>query len=324
MNCPSPMSKWLLILLSCSSFKQPDGDSMMNIDTILSLSNISKTYKKQGKYISAVKDISLLVGRGDIFGILGPNGSGKTTLIKIITGLCMQDRGKVEWHTDNNTHRSLGVLLEGRSNLMERLSTLENAKYYCSLRQCHFSFGLFQNLCEELGLTDTDSAVRKLSTGNKLRSALILAMIHRPSLVLLDEPTNGMDASGVRQLETVISSMARKGCGFIITSHDLEFIDRICEKIMCLSRGHIVFEGNKNNFQRINFSYKVNLSPGRTRSSSVNAKDIQNSGHQFIKNHEALCAFLSDTKDVIASAELLEIKKITLREKYEELLEKVK
>jgi ABC-type multidrug transport system ATPase subunit len=133
-----------------------------------------------------------------------------------------------------------------------------------------------------------------------------------------------MDASGVRQLEAVITTMARKGCGFIITSHDLEFIDRICERIMCLSRGHIVFEGNKNNFQRMNFNYKVNLSPRRTQSSSANAEDIPNSGHQLITNHEALCAFLSDTKDVIASADLLEIKKITLREKYEELLEKVK
>lgn len=207
---------------------------------------------------------------------------------------------------------------------MERLSTLENARYYCSLRQCHFSFGLFRKLCEELGLTDIDSAVRKLSTGNKLRSALILAVIHRPSLVLLDEPTNGMDASGVRQLEAVITTMARKGCGFIITSHDLEFIDRICEKIMCLSRGHIVFEGNKSNFQRMNFNYKVNLSAGRTHSLSTNVEDIQHNGHRLIKNHEALCAFLSDTKEVIASADLLEIKKITLREKYEELLEKVK
>lgn len=297
---------------------------MMNIDPILSLSNISKTYKKQGKAVSALRDISLRVGRGDIFGILGPNGSGKTTLIKIITGLCMQDRGQVAWHTGDNVHRNLGVLLEGRSNLMERLSTRENAKYYCSLRKCHFSSGLFRKLSDELGLADVDCPVRKLSTGNKLRSALLLAVIHRPALVLLDEPTTGMDASGVRQLESVITTMARSGCGFIITSHDLEFIDRICEKIICLSCGQVVFEGNKNNFQEMNFHYKVNLWPRTPPSASPRTDYIPKNESQLIKNHEALCAFLSETKDAIASADLLEIKKITLREKYEELLEKVK
>lgn len=297
---------------------------MMNIDILLSLSNISKTYKKQGKAISALSDISLRVGRGDIVGILGPNGSGKTTLIKIITGLCMQDRGRVEWHNGDTIHRSVGVLLEGRSNLMERLSTLENAKYYCSLRQCYFSPDLFHKLCTELGLTDVDCAVRKLSTGNKLRSALILALIHRPALVLLDEPTTGMDACGVRQLEAVIATMARNGCGFIITSHDLEFIDRICERIICLSCGQVVFEGNKRDFQKMNFNYKVYISPQPTSSAPAAAGAIHANGNRLIKNHEALCAFLSDKKDAIASADLLEIKKITLREKYEELLERVK
>jgi len=297
---------------------------MMNIDTILSLSNISKTYKKQGKAISAVTDISLRVGRGDIFGILGPNGSGKTTLIKIITGLCRHDRGHVEWHVGGNIRRGLGVLLEGRANLMERLSTLENAKYYCSLRQCQFSVELFQKLCRELGLDDVDCAVRKLSSGNKLRSALILALIHRPALVLLDEPTTGMDADGVRQLEAVITGMTQNGCGFIITSHDLEFIERICEKIICLSYGRIVFEGNKHDFNEINFNYKVHIFQRHASSTSANADPISKNGNRLIRDHEALCAFLCEKKETIASADLLEIKKITLREKYEELLERVK
>lgn len=297
---------------------------MMKIDTILSLSNISKSYRKHGKDIAAVSDVSLLVGRGDILGILGPNGSGKTTLIKIITGLCMQDRGKIAWHAGGTINNSLGVLLEGRSNLMERLSTLENAKYYCSLRQCRFSSVRFYKLCEELGLDDVDCAVRKLSTGNKLRSALILAFIHRPSLVLLDEPTTGMDASGVERLESVIRTMARDGCGFIITSHDLEFVDRICEKIMCLSYGQVVFEGDKNNFQQVDFNYKVDISLRSTSPFSSTLDSLSKNKSQLIKNHEALCEFLTDTKETIASADFLEIKKITLREKYAELLEKAK
>jgi ABC-type multidrug transport system ATPase subunit len=133
-----------------------------------------------------------------------------------------------------------------------------------------------------------------------------------------------MDASGVQRLETLITTMAKNGCGFIITSHDLEFIDRICEKIMCLSYGQVVFEGDKNNFQKVDFNYKVNISHCATSRSSLNVDGSSKNKSQLIKNHQALCTFLSDTKEAIASAEFLEIKKITLREKYEELLEKAK
>ncbi|HEX8403690.1 MAG TPA: ABC transporter ATP-binding protein [Duganella sp.] len=208
---------------------------MISVGTIVSLVDIGKTYKKNGKPIKILAGFSMTISRGDIVGVLGPNGCGKTTLLKIIAGLCVQDHGRVEWHLAGDRRRHLGLVLEGRANLMERLSTLENAKYYCSLRQCDFSLGAFQQLCADLGLSDINSAVRKSSTGNKLRSALLLALVHGPTLVLLDEPTNGLDEAGVQQLEAVILSMAAKGCGFVICSHDLAFINKICQSIICLA-----------------------------------------------------------------------------------------
>lgn len=220
----------------------------MNVDLLLSLSNISKTYRKQGREIKALCDVSISVTMGETLGILGPNGSGKSSLVKIISGLCLPERGHIDWHTHDNRRRSIGVLLEGRLNLMERLSTLENAKYYCALRQCGFSLLMFRQLAQELALVDVHSPVRKLSTGNKLRSALLLAFIHRPSLVMLDEPTTGMDFPGVQRLTHLIKRISEQGCGFVICSHDLEFIDDICHHIVCLNQGGMVFNGDKRDF----------------------------------------------------------------------------
>lgn len=290
----------------------------MNSNPILTLSNISKTYRQQRQEINALRDVSMSVGNGEIVGVLGPNGSGKTTLIKIISGLCIPETGGIEWHTHKKAKPNLGMLLEGRPNLMERLSTLENAQYYCSLRQCHFHPRLFGQLGQDLGLSDLYCPIRKLSTGNKLRSALLLALIHRPGLVLLDEPTTGLDISGVQQLEELIRRMAQDGCGFLICSHDLEFVDRVCQHIVCLNHGSAIYRGDQKEFQRINFNYRVDMAVAAAQVGGPPADSMH--GTHFIESHRDLCDFLLKHKNTIASAGLLGVKKLTLRDKYEDLM----
>lgn len=215
----------------------------MNNQPLVTLRHLSKCYRLEGRSTSVLDDVCLQVQRGDIVGILGANGSGKTTLIKIIAGLCTADGGAVEW--DSAVAGPVGMLLDGRANMMERLSTRENAKYYCTLRGCRFENSDFDALCSKLSISNVDTPLQKLSTGNKIRSALLLALVHGPRLVLLDEPSNGLDASGVRQLETLIVSLADNGCTFIICSHDLALIDRISRTIVCLHRGKIIDHGDK-------------------------------------------------------------------------------
>lgn len=280
----------------------------MNFDLMLRLSNITKTYRKQHQEITALRDMSMSVSRGETVGIVGPNGSGKSTLIKIIAGLCLPESGQIDWASQHRRRRNLGMLLEGRLNLMERLSPLENARYYCALRACDFSADLFQRLARDLDLTDLHTPIRKLSTGNKLRSSLLLALIHRPSLVLLDEPTTGMDSAGVSGLTQLVRNMSERGCGFLICSHDLEFVDSVCQHIICLSQGITVFNGCKADFQRIQFHYRVNL-PAEGKLNTY-----------FIKNHRDLCDFLCQHKQDIDSSALLEVKRLSLRDNYEELI----
>ena len=196
----------------------------------------------------------MTVRRGQVVGLLGPNGSGKSTLIKIITGLCLPERGDINWHTERNRPRRLGVLLEGRTNLMERLSTLENARYYNALRGGRFNPQRFEQLARSLGLADAGCPIRKLSTGNKLRSALVVALIHEPEIVLLDEPTTGLDADGVQRLKKVIRVMAQGGTGFIVCTHDLVFVGEVCQQIVCLEHGQMTFNGEMEDFQPLSMA----------------------------------------------------------------------
>ena len=141
---------------------------------------------------------------GEVLGLLGPNGAGKTTAIKVLTSLCERDRGVFHWRGQPVRSklylRDVGVLLEGRGALNERLSTWENAKYFCGLREARFDAGHFNQLTELLELPDVRAPVRLLSTGNKLKSALLLCLIHKPAVLLLDEPTIGLDVFGVANL----------------------------------------------------------------------------------------------------------------------------
>lgn len=278
----------------------------MNNQPLVTLRHLSKCYRLQGRSTSVLDDVSLQVNRGDIVGILGPNGSGKTTIIKIIAGLCTPNAGTVEW--DDARPGRVGMLLDGRANMMERLSTRENAKYYCTLRGCRFENSAFDALCSKLSITNVDTPLQKLSTGNKIRSALLLAVVHRPQLVLLDEPSNGLDASGIRQLETLIVSLADNGCTFIICSHDLEFIDRVSRTIVCLHRGKIIYHGDKDQFQRIRFRYKVQL------------EQVTGNSVHWMPDHQALCHFIFGHAQAVAAARSLDITRISLADQYQALL----
>ena len=152
---------------------------------------------------------------GEVLGLLGPNGAGKTTAIKVLTSLCEPERGVFHWRgqpvRSKRYLREVGVLLEGRGALNERLSTWENAKYFCGLREARFDAGHFNQLTELLELPDVRAPVRLLSTGNKLKSALLLCLIHKPAVLLLDEPTIGLDVFGVEKLETLVRHVSEAG-----------------------------------------------------------------------------------------------------------------
>lgn len=303
---------------------------MKTDEVVLRINAVGKCFDRGSGKIAALQDISLSLARGSITGLLGPNGSGKTTLIKVLTGLCLPDQGSIIWgaeHLEGTPVRGaahldeIGVVLEGRVNLNERLSTLENARYYCALRERKFDQAYFHELVSTLGLPDPYCPVRHLSTGTKLRSALLLALIHRPSILLLDEPTIGLDIFGIERLESVVKLAAASGCACLVSSHDLVFIEQLCKRIVCLSSGRIVFDGGQADFRSLEFVYKVDMTLAAANESKLvpgwpKLDFVGGRSTVHIRDYGHLCQFLRSVDPYLPSFENFEVTKLTLRDKY--------
>jgi len=301
----------------------------MTSSLLLQLRGLSKTYQRQGQEVQALRGMDLDLRPGEVLGLLGPNGSGKTTLIKLITALCEPTAGERRWRSEpiagKDFLRHLGVLLEGRGALNERLTTWENARYFCGLREAKFESAHFERLAAVLEIADPHSPVRMLSTGNKLRSALLLTLIHKPALVLLDEPTLGLDLFGVEKLEALVRFAASQGTSFIVTSHDLPFIERLCPRIVCLRAGAKVFDGDKHEFLRLEYLYQVKLRPGpdcQLPQPWAWRQDEAEGGlcRLELRDHAQLCELLAQLQDQLPRLTELQVRPISLRDKYLQLV----
>lgn len=196
----------------------------------------------------ALAGVSLEVRRGQSIAIVGPNGSGKSTLFKTIVGLIEPSLGQVRLlgHPlpgEGNTGLDrTGILLEGRANLYERLSIQENCDYACRLRGKRVDRPYVQALADRLGLTALQRPVRRLSTGNRQRAALLCAVAHRPDLIMLDEPTLGLDAEGIQALQVLLMDEQQRGASVITISHDAGFVAATAERVVGMDAGRRAFE----------------------------------------------------------------------------------
>lgn len=216
---------------------------------MLEVKGLSKSYAN----VPAVSNVSFEVGRGEVVALLGANGSGKTTTIQSICRLIDWEQGDIlidGESTQNSQHfqQKIGAVLGGCRNTNWRLTAKQNADYFARL---HGFSGTevkarINHLHTQLGLDDHGSKqVMKLSTGNKQKAALLCALGYAPELVLLDEPTLGLDFTTVSELQRIIEQQAREQQqGFLITSHDLGFIDKICSRVIVLDHGELLFEGS--------------------------------------------------------------------------------
>lgn len=216
---------------------------------LLQLQQARKTYVRAGFTIAALQGFSLHLVPGEFVGLLGPNGSGKTTLVKVITGLCDADGGELRWRDQPaqaagrpGPHLAdLGVLIEGRGAAYERLTTLENARYFCGLRERPFDRSHFDALALLLNLPDVHAPVRQLSTGNKLRAGLLCTLIHRPALVLLDEPTLGLDLLSRKAFyEMLIDEWCDGERSVLVSTHQVEEVESLLSDVLMLNEGRLV------------------------------------------------------------------------------------
>ncbi len=219
--------------------------------TALKLENIRKILGKN----QILKDVSFSVKSGDIFGYLGPNGAGKTTTIRIILGLFEADSGKLEVlgrdiH-DPGTRKKIGFVLD-LDGLYDGMTGRENLVFYASIYDADTGDEKIDRLLDLVELAGRgDDKVHTYSTGMRRRLALARSMVHDPELLILDEPTSGVDPSGQIQIRKIMLDLAKKEKKTIfLSSHNLDEVQRICNRIAIIDRGEIKLYGELEELRR--------------------------------------------------------------------------
>ena len=201
--------------------------------------NLNKSYKKQ----EVNKDISLLVPKNSIYGLLGPNGAGKSTLLKMLTGMINPTSGEIiykEKPWSRNDLLEIGSLIE-QSPIYENLTARENLKVRTLLYNLPVS--RIEDVLEIVNLTNTgNKKAGKFSMGMKQRLGIAIALLNNPKLLILDEPTNGLDPIGIGDLRELIKSFPKKGITVIISSHILSEVEQIADYIGIIANGQLWYQ----------------------------------------------------------------------------------
>lgn len=214
------------------------------METILSIKNLNKSFGK----IQAVKNLSLEIEKGNVYGILGPNGSGKSTTLGIVLNVVNKTSGNFSWFDGNlTTHEALkkvGAIIE-RPNFYPYMTAYENLALVCKIKQ--ISFSKIDEKLELVGLYERkDSKFRTFSLGMKQRLAIASALLNDPEILILDEPTNGLDPQGIHQIRDLIKIIASQGTTILLASHLLDEVQKVCSHILILRKGEILYQGTVN------------------------------------------------------------------------------
>jgi len=209
--------------------------------TILSIKKLNKRYGK----IHAVKDVSLEIHKGNVYGILGPNGSGKSTTLGIVLNVVNKTSGEYSWFNGTmETHDALkkvGAIIE-RPNFYPYMTAVENLELVCKIKNIDYS--KVNKKLEIVGLIDRkDSKFKTFSLGMKQRLAIASALLNDPEILILDEPTNGLDPQGIHQIRDIIKLIASQGTTILLASHLLDEVEKVCSHVLVLRFGEILYSG---------------------------------------------------------------------------------
>lgn len=205
---------------------------------MLSVSHLVKHYGK----IHALKGVSFQVPQGSVFGILGPNGSGKTTLLSIVLGVLSADAGNYEWFGQTASpalRKQIGSLLE-TPNFYHYLSAVNNLKITQSISG-RGDQSAIEKVLQQVNLFERrNSKFSSYSLGMKQRLAIAAALLGDPKILVLDEPTNGLDPVGIAEIRSLILTLRDKGHTIIMASHLLDEVEKVCSHVAILKTGTLV------------------------------------------------------------------------------------
>lgn len=208
---------------------------------ILTIKNLHKRYGK----VHAVNNVSLEIHKGNVYGILGPNGSGKSTTLGIVLNVVNKTSGEYSWFGGTMaTHEALkkvGAIIE-RPNFYPYMTAQENLELVCKIKGINHS--KVTEKLEIVGLIDRkDSKFKTFSLGMKQRLAIASALLNDPEILILDEPTNGLDPQGIHQIRDIIRLIASQGTTILLASHLLDEVEKVCSHVLVLRYGEILYNG---------------------------------------------------------------------------------
>jgi len=254
---------------------------------ILQTNNLTKTIS--GKDL--VKNVNLHIKKGEIYGFLGPNGAGKTTVMKMITNLWKPTDGSIEIFGETITQQSYEVLKRMGSiiefpTFYDHLTGYENLRLHCEYMG-YYKHGSIENVLDMLGLTDTaQKPVKNYSLGMKERLGIARAILCKPELLILDEPTNGLDPAGMKQIRDLLKTLCEEyGITIMVSSHILSEIESIADTIGVINHGMMMKEIGMKEIEEMSLAY-IELTVADTQKAAyVLSEKLALSNFKIIENN---------------------------------------
>lgn len=214
------------------------------MENILQLNNITKKYGS----LVAVNNLSFNIQKGYVYGILGPNGSGKSTTLGILLNVVNRTSGNFSWFdgslTTHEALRKVGAIIE-RPNFYPYMTAVQNLKLVCKIKNISTA-----SIDEKLKLVNLyerrNSEFSTFSLGMKQRLAIASALLNNPEVLILDEPTNGLDPQGIHEIRQLIQQIGQNGTTVLLASHLLDEVEKVCSHVIVLQNGVKLYDGKVN------------------------------------------------------------------------------
>jgi ABC-2 type transport system ATP-binding protein len=280
-------------------------------DLVLETHDLKKNYRR----IEALRGVSLRVAKGEIYGLLGQNGAGKTTLIKIMLGITRGWRGEA---------RLLGEPV-GRTEVRRRIGYLPEDHHFPEYHSAYSLLDFYGQLLsvprarrraripeviELVGLTDRmHTKIRGYSKGMKQRVGIAQALMHDPEVIFLDEPTDGVDPLGRKQIRMLMQNLKARGVSIFLNSHLLGEVELICDRVGILQKGSMIREGDIATLTRQKGRYTLGLAPGET----LPVAELQNQGYEVVPNGDRWEVHLTEVQSIDPVLELVRARGLSLR-----------
>jgi len=277
------------------------------LETILTINNLTKKFG----YLTAVKDLSFTIEKGNVYGILGPNGSGKSTTLGIVLNVVNKTSGNFQWFDGHvSTHEALkkvGAIIE-RPNFYPYMTAEKNLKLVCRIKGVPYS--KVNEKLKLVGLIERKhSKFKTYSLGMKQRLAIASALLNDPDILILDEPTNGLDPQGIHQIRELIRTIAGNGTTILLASHLLDEVEKVCSHVVILRKGEKLYSGSVDGIVASHGFFELKCADN---SKLIAMLDANKAFGKVKTEGELVIAFLNEAMDAAAMNSLIHEKGIVL------------